>query len=237
MMNSSSSASTNQCTVPSSRWRRSVTFSNTSVLILINKQQLSSDTKKSLYCTEEDIATFKRNTHLCARLVQESIARGIVPPIESIIGNEKFLTPHIANQYVARRNKLKRSVLKVSRWQEANRKPTTRSRDYADMDFLACVSSKHSAWARKKAKTAALVLQRDLEEERRHEERMFQACQDYNYTMCMPASASSSSSSSAHQDITGHLQTIPEEHHGGRRVSVSPVMDMEIDGTLSRIRI
>ena len=224
MMNSSSSASTNQCTVPSSRWRRSVTFSNTSVLILINKQQLSSDTKKSLYCTEEDIATFKRNTHLCARLVQESIARGIVPPIESIIGNEKFLTPHIANQYVARRNKLKRSVLKVSRWQGANRKPT--SRDYADMDFLACVSSKHSAWARKKAKTAALVLQQDLEEESRHKERMFQACQDY--TMHMPAS--SSSASSAHQDTTGQqLQTIP--------VSVSPVMDVEIDGTLSRIRI
>lgn len=171
MMNSSSSASTNQCsTVPSSRWRRSVTFSNTSILILINKQQLSSNTKKSLYCTKEDIATFKRNTHLHARLVQESIARGIVPPIESIIGNEKLLTPHIANQYVARRNKLKRSVLKVSRWQEANRKPTSRSRDYADMDFLACVSSKHSAWARKKAKTAALVLQQDLEEERRHEE-------------------------------------------------------------------
>ena len=202
MMNSSSSASTNQCsTVPSSRWRRSVTFSNTSILILINKQQLSSNTKKSLYCTEEDIATFKRNTHLCTRLVQESIARGIVPPIESIIGNEKLLTPLIANQYVARRNKLKRSVLKVSRWQEANRKPTSRSRNrnYADMDFLACVSSKHSAWARKKAKTAALVLQQDLEEERRHEERMFQACQDY--TMRMSAS-SSSLASSAHQDIT-----------------------------------
>ena len=88
------------------------------------------------------------------------------------------------------------------------------------MDFLACVSSKHSAWARKKAKTAALVLQQDLEEERRHEERMFQACQDY--TMRMPASF-------AHQDITGQLQTIPEEQHGGgRRVSVSPVMDMDI---------
>ena len=234
MVNSSSSASTNRCTVPSSRWRRrSVTFSNTSILILINKQQLSSNTKKSLYCTEEDIATFKRNTHLHARLVQESIARGIVPPIESIIGNEKLLTPYIANQYVARRNKLKRGVLKVSRWQEANRyrKPTSRSRDYADMDFLACVSSKHSAWARKKAKTAALVLQQDLEKERQQEERMFQTCQDY--TMCMPAS--SSSASSAHQDTTGQLQTIPEEQ--GRRVSVSPVMGMEIDGTLSRIRI
>ena len=235
MMNSysSSSASTNRCTVPSSRWRQSITFSNTSTLILINKQQLSSNTKKSLYCTGEDIATFKRNNHLCARLVQESIARGIVPPIESIIGNEKLLTPLIANQYVARRNKLKRSVLKVSRWQEANCNPTSRSQDYADMDFLACVSSKHSAWARKKAKTAALVLQQDLEEERRHEERMFQACQDY--TMRMPAS--SASASSAHQDTTGQLQTIPKQHGGGRRVSMSPVMDMEIDGTFSRIRI
>ena len=88
-----------------------------------------------------------------------------------MIGNEKFLTPRIANQYAARRNKLIHSVLKVSRRQDANRKPE--SRDYTDMDFLACVSSEHSAWARKKAKTAALLLQQDLEEERRHEE-MFQ---------------------------------------------------------------
>ena len=115
----------------SSRRRRSVTFSNTSSLINNTHQQtnilslsLSSNNNKKLWCTKEDISTFKQNKDQCARLVQQFIARGIAPPIECMIGNEKFLTPHIANQYAARRNKLKHSVLNVSRQQGATQNVT-----------------------------------------------------------------------------------------------------------------
>ena len=117
----------------SSRRRRSVTFSNTSSLIINTHQQtnilslsLSSNNNNNnkIWCTKEDISTFKQNKDQCARLVQQFIARGIAPPIECMIGNEKFLTPHIANQYAARRNKLKHSVLNVSRQQGATQNVT-----------------------------------------------------------------------------------------------------------------
>ena len=173
----------------SHRRRRSVTFSETSQMILIpDLSNLSSDCRDKLWCSPDELYASKANILFCKRAVQRSISKRETPSASSILGIEKFLTVQLTIEYVNRRDKLRKSVLDEAQWQEKRRRMCRRSSsshaaanliDDDDVDTLAQISSDHSRWARERARAAALFLQQDQEHEAQLHQQTIDACQDF----------------------------------------------------------
>ena len=171
------------------RRRRSVTFSETSQMILIpDLSKLSSDCRDKLWCSPDELYASKANLLFCKRAVQRSISKRETPSASSILGIEKFLTIQLTIEYVNRRDKLRQSVLDEAQWQEKRRRMYRRSSsshaaaNYIDDDdvyTLAQISSDHSRWARERARAAALFLQQDQEQEAQLHQQTVDACQDF----------------------------------------------------------
>ena len=170
------------------RRRRSVTFSETSQMILIpDLSNLSSDCRDRLWCSPDELYASKANLLFCKRAVQRSISKRETPSASSILGIEKFLTVQLTIEYVNRRDKLRKSVLDEAQWQEKRRRLYRRSSsshaadliDDDDVDTLAQISSDHSRWARERARAAALFLQQDQEQEAQLYQQTVDACQDF----------------------------------------------------------
>jgi len=171
------------------RRRRSVTFSETSQMILIpDLSNLSSDCRDKLWCSPDELYASKANLLFCKRAVQRSISKRETPSAHQILGIEKFLTFQLTIEYVNRRDKLRKSVLDEAQWQEKRRRMYRRSSsshaaanliDDDDVDTLAQISSDHSRWARERARAAALFLQQDQEQEAQLRQQTVDACQDF----------------------------------------------------------
>jgi len=171
------------------RHRRSVTFSETSQMILIpDLSNLSSDCRDKLWCSPDELYASKANLLFCKRAVQRSISKRETPSAHQILGIEKFLTVQLTIEYVNRRDKLRKSVLDEAQWQEKRRRMYRRSSsshaaanliDDDDVDTLAQISSDHSRWARERARAAALFLQQDQEQEAQLRQQTVDACQDF----------------------------------------------------------
>lgn len=171
------------------RRQRSVTFSETSQMILIpDLSNLSSNCRDKLWCSPDELYASKANLLFCKRAVQRSISKRETPSASCILGIEKFLTVQLTIEYVNRRDKLRKSVLDEAQWQEKRRRMYRRSSsshaaanliDDDDVDTLAQISSDHSRWARERARAAALFLQQDQEQEAQLYQQAVDACQDF----------------------------------------------------------
>lgn len=141
--------------------RSSVTFSETSQLILVRNLSSDAPDKYDLWCTPDELEAYKRD------VVRLSISKRFTPSASDILGLEKFLTPQLTQEYANRRYIQTKRVLEEARMQDAQGKGLPRSNQ--DIKRLARISAVHSKWARERARAAGLFLAQDQEEEAQQE--------------------------------------------------------------------
>lgn len=147
--------------------RSSVTFSETSQLILVRNLSSDAPDKYDLWCTPDELEAYKRDVALYRRVVRLSISKRFTPSASDILGLEKFLTPQLTQEYANRRYIQTKRVLEEARMQDAQGKGLPRSNQ--DIKRLARISAVHSKWARERARAAGLFLAQDQEEEAQQE--------------------------------------------------------------------
>ena len=152
--------------------RPSVTFSETSQLILVRNLSSNAPDKYDLWYTPYELETYKRDMALYTRIVRLSISKRFTPSASDILGLEKFLTPQLTQEYANRRYIHIKRVLEEARMQDAHGKGVPRSNQ--DIKRLARMSAAYSKWARERARAAALFLAQDQEEEERQEKALQQ---------------------------------------------------------------
>lgn len=116
--------------------------------------------RHNIWFTPNELDVFKANRTGHMRRVQLQISKRHTPSASDILGMEKFLSPQLTKEYIVRRSKHKKEVLKeVQSQRVASRIP------HNDVDLLAITSGKNSKWARERARVAALLLDKDQETE------------------------------------------------------------------------
>mmetsp|Transcript_18668 Transcript_18668/g.30575 ORF Transcript_18668/g.30575 Transcript_18668/m.30575 type:complete len:201 (-) Transcript_18668:166-768(-) len=143
------------------RSNKQVRFSNRSLMAVVENLSLSPHSS-DLWYSQEETDLFKAwlshrvsevrsqlGDHI-ALLDEESVTINAA----AILGLEKYLSPELTVEYKDRRLALQRAVLEEHRWHRALRIPHA--------ERLAMVSTKHSQWARERARAAALFLEQDV---------------------------------------------------------------------------
>ena len=133
---------------------KQVCFAPMSIIYLVDNLS-SSSYKQDIWYSPEEMDTFNSNAQCLVHYLQQLKEKDL-KNITNMFGLEKHLTVQLNIEFAIRRIKLKRVVL-----DQARRKTT--GHPYADADILAQRSKKYSNWARKRARTSALVLSLDEE--------------------------------------------------------------------------
>lgn len=149
---------------------KSVTFSDTSTLFLVD-DIASSSARRRLWFTRSELGSFKANARDQTRAVRRLIGSVRTPGASDVLGMERFLTHEVTREYVARRRRRTHAVLDEARFQRAVCANALQGRtdalSHKNAARLAIVSANESRWARERAQAAALFLEQDQKEERR----------------------------------------------------------------------
>ena len=134
---------------------KSVTFSETSQMVLINDLSRG-PSKHDIWFTPDELDSFKDRRSLHAKILRWQISKRRKderPSASDILGLEKYLTIQLTREYLHRRNKLAKEVVGEARRQQQQQQTSPQDED-GDVDRLARIS-------------AGIVSGRDSAQERR----------------------------------------------------------------------
>mmetsp|Transcript_23463 Transcript_23463/g.35683 ORF Transcript_23463/g.35683 Transcript_23463/m.35683 type:complete len:190 (+) Transcript_23463:87-656(+) len=146
---------------------KSVTFSETSEMVLINDLSRGPD-KHNIWFTPDELDSFQDSSSRHAKILRRQISKrrkDEQPSASDILGLEKYLTIQLTREYLHRRNNLAKQVVGEARRQRQQQQTSPHDED-DDVDRLARISARNSKWARQRARAAALFLEQDQETER-----------------------------------------------------------------------
>lgn len=148
---------------------RQVTFSTTSQMVVVTNLSVG-PYKHNLWYTKEEKEVFMLDAAVQINEVRLCISKNHSPSSSSIVGIEKYLTSEVTEEYIARRDKLKKKILNEAQWQQ-----NMGCTNYAEStERLRRISAENSEWARERAAEAARFLDKDQEKERTRQHRIEQ---------------------------------------------------------------